>query len=128
MIHLDTSFLIRALIQGSPQDLLLRRWIRAGEPLGMSAIAWVEFLCGPVDGDQVQLASQIITERTNFSEDHAVIASRLFNASGRHRGSLIDCIIAATAVATDTQLATANATDFRQFQSSGLEILEADKA
>lgn len=128
MIHLDTSFLIRALIQGSPQDVLLRRWIRAGEPLGMSAIAWVEFLCGPVDGDQVQLASQIITERTNFSEDHAVIASRLFNASGRRRGTLIDCMIAATAVAADAQLATENVTDFRRFQKSGVQILQADKS
>jgi len=94
----------------------------------MSAIAWVEFLCGPVDGHQLGLASQIITERTDFSEDHAVIASRLFNESGRRRGTLIDCMIAATAAASDAQPATENVTDFLRFQRSGLQILQADKA
>ena len=48
MIHLDTSFLIRALDPGSPEDLELRGWIREGETLGMSTVAWAELLCGPL--------------------------------------------------------------------------------
>lgn len=39
MIHLDTSFLIGALDQGSPQDRSLRRWVGGGETLTMSAVA-----------------------------------------------------------------------------------------
>ena len=42
MIHLDTSFLIRALVRGSAQDKRLRGWLGAGEPIGMSSIAWAE--------------------------------------------------------------------------------------
>ncbi len=36
MIHLDTSFLIRALDLGSPEDLRLRGWIGKGETMGIA--------------------------------------------------------------------------------------------
>ena len=51
MIHLDTSFLIRALARGLPEDRRLRGWLRSQEPLGMSSISWAEFLCGPVGAE-----------------------------------------------------------------------------
>ena len=35
VIHLDTSFLIRALVRETPQDRRLREWLRAGERLGI---------------------------------------------------------------------------------------------
>ena len=47
VIHLDTSFLIRGLVHGSAEDRRLRDWLKKGETLGMSVIAWAEFLCGP---------------------------------------------------------------------------------
>ena len=47
MIHLDTSFLIRALIPGTREESKLRRWVGDGEALAMSSVAWAEFLCGP---------------------------------------------------------------------------------
>ena len=125
MIYLDTSFLIRALVRGSSQDRLLREWIRAGEPLGVSAVVWAEFLCGPVREQEVRWAAEVVAERTDFTEDHAAIAARLFNESGRRRGSLIDCMIAATAMAVDAPLATENIADFRRLQASGLRILGA---
>jgi hypothetical protein len=40
VIHLDTSFLIRALVRDSPEDERLRAWLGAGKPLAMSAVAW----------------------------------------------------------------------------------------
>ena len=49
MIHLDTSFLIRALAAGTPEDVRIRQWLAAGEALGVSSLAWCEFLCGPLD-------------------------------------------------------------------------------
>ena len=107
---------------------MLREWISAGETLGTSAIAWTEFVCGPIRDQELQLATAVITERANFTKDHAVIAARLFNESGRRRGTLIDCMIAATALAADAPIATGNAADFRRFEASGLQILQADKA
>jgi predicted nucleic acid-binding protein len=48
MIHLDTSFLIiHALVRPSRADKRLRKWLRDGDGLAISSIAWEEFLCGP---------------------------------------------------------------------------------
>jgi predicted nucleic acid-binding protein len=125
MIHLDTSFLIRALVRGSAEDQRLRDWLRKGEPLGMSAIAWAEFLCGPVKVAQLQLVGLIVSQRTPFAEDDAVLAARLFNDSGRRRGSLADCMIAAAAIRERAPLATDNPSDFRRFHSAGLRTVGA---
>ncbi len=123
MIHLDTSFLIRALNLGTPEDRKLREWIGAGETLSMSTVAWAEFLCGPLDESEIALADQIVGQRSDFTPDQAVIAARLFNESGRRRGSLIDCMIAAAALADGAPIATENVADFRRFQNSGLKII-----
>ena len=125
MIHLDTSFLVRAFVPGSRQDTKLREWIGAGEPVRMSAIAWTEFLCGPVDARQAELASSIVSERIAFTEEDASRAAWLFNASGRRRGTLVDCMIAAAALHAGAAVATANHSDFRRFEALGL-ILAAE--
>ena len=122
MIHLDTSFLIRALDPASVEDHKLRDWIGRGETLGMSTIAWAELLCGPLSSSEMEWAAEIVGQRRDFTAEHAVIAARLFNESGRRRGSLIDCMIAAAALADGASVATANATDFRRFATSGLEL------
>ena len=122
MIHLDTSFLIRALVRGSPEDARLREWIRANKPLGMSAIAWAEFLCGPVDETVLSLASAVVARRFQFTEEMATMAARLFNGSGRRRGTMIDCMIAATALVEETAVATSNPGDFSRFGAFGLAL------
>ena len=122
MIHLDTSFLIRALVRGSPEDARLREWIRANEPLGMSTIAWAEFLCGPVDETVLSLASAVVARRFQFTEEMATMAARLFNGSDRRRGTMIDCMIAATALAEEAAVATSNPGDFSRFEAFGLAL------
>lgn len=122
MIHLDTSFLIRALVRGSPEDRKLREWLGASEILGMSAVAWAEFLCGPVDNSELKLATGIIRRRSNFSDEQATMAARLFNESGRQRGTFVDCMIAATALSEGALIATSNVPDFRRFETFGLKI------
>ena len=122
MIHLDTGFLIRALVRGSPEDRRLREWLGRSESLSMSTIAWAEFLCGPIDDAQLKLSTGIIRIHGNFTPELAKIAARLFNDSGRRRGTFIDCMIAATALSEGALIATTNVTDFRRFEAFGLKI------
>ncbi|HSD52913.1 MAG TPA: PIN domain-containing protein [Burkholderiales bacterium] len=122
MIVLDTSFLIRALARGSAQDARLREWLRNGEEVGMSAIAWAELLCRPIEPEAVDLAARVVSRRVAFGEEDATVAARLFNDTGRRRGSLTDCMIAATALRLDAPLATDNPADFRRFEPAGLRL------
>lgn len=122
MIHLDTSFLIRALRRGSPEDRKMRRWIQDGEILSMSAIAWGEFLCGPLFAGDLEIATEVVEQRHDFTEEQALIAARLFNESGRRRGSLSDCMIAAAAVSHGAALATTNSADFQRLEGSGITL------
>jgi predicted nucleic acid-binding protein len=123
VIHLDTSFLIRALAGDSAHDRHLRDWIGLGEPMGMSAIGWAEFLCGPVGLTEIALARRILGEPVTFVGDDATLAARLFNDGGRRRGSLVDCMIAAVALRADARLATANPSDFRRYEGAGLRLM-----
>lgn len=50
----------------------------------------------------------------------AALSVRLFNESGRRRATLMDCMIAATAITERTRIATANLKDFRKFERFGL--------
>ncbi len=72
IIHLDTSFLIRALNASSGEDKQLRRWMADGVKLGMSAIGWAEFLCGPLDQRQLALAAAIVGEPEPFVEQDSI--------------------------------------------------------
>ncbi len=123
MIQLDTSFLIRGLVRGSGEDQLLREWLSAGETLEASAIAWAEFLCGPLDDSHLQLASRVVTHRLPFAEEDAELAAKLLNDSGRRRGSFVDCLIAAVALRSGAPLATSNPSDFERFAPAGLKVL-----
>ncbi len=122
MIHLDTSLLIRALVPGSSEDHRLRRWLRAGETIGVSAIVWAEFLCGPLDSHHVELVKVVIGESLAFLPQDAQSAARLFNLLGRRRGTLIDCMIAATAMREGAALATSNVEDFLRLEPHGLRL------
>lgn len=117
MIHLDTSFLIRVLAREPRADRRMRGWLRTGEPIGISVIAWAEFLCGPIEPAAAALAARVIPIREGFLEEDAGAAARLFNGGGRRRGTLADCMIAATALRAGAALATANPTDFRRFDT-----------
>ena len=125
MLLVDASFLIRALVPGSPQDAKLREWLAAGEELGLSAVAWCEFLCGPVEPRLVDHVARIVPRRFAFDDEEAALAGALFNQAGRRRGSLPDCMIAATAIRLAVPLATENVADFSRFESAGLVVVAA---
>lgn len=122
VIHLDTSFLIGALIAESPEDALLRRWFRSGKTVRLSSIVWAEFLCGPVPDIAAEEAAELFGEPVAFDGISATLAAQLFNTSGRRRGSMIDCMIAAIALNDEATLATRNVADFKRFASAGLVL------
>jgi predicted nucleic acid-binding protein len=122
MIHLDTSFLIRALVPGSSEGVRLGRWLRGDLPVRMSSIAWTEFLCGPVEPEAARLAGRVVGESVPFATGDAELAASLFNQSGRRRGALNDCMIAATAIGAAAELATSDRVDFERFRSAGLVL------
>ena len=122
MIHLDTSFLIKALPLGSPEERALQEWIDTDEALAVSAVAWTEFLCGPFEPAALEVAARVIDRYIDFTSAHAEVAARLFNLSGRRRRLFTDCMIAAAAIVENAPLATTNERDFRQFESEGLTL------
>jgi predicted nucleic acid-binding protein len=111
-LHLETSFLIRALIQSSPEHALLRNWLEEGRKPDMSSIAWAEFLSGPLSEDHLTQATMILNELLPFDPEDAAVAAELFNRSGRKRQIFRDCLIAASALRHGAEIATSNRSDF----------------
>ena len=123
MIHLDTNFLIGLLVKGSSQAVEVDRWLANGESLAASAIAWTEFLSGPITAVQVSRAEAVLQSRIiPFGQPEAALAAELFNKTGRRRGSRFDCLIAATAMQAQAEVATMNQRDFSFFVSHGLKL------
>ena len=83
MILLDTSFLIRALQKGSPQDVQLRAWLLTEETLAISTIAAAEFLCGPAGTNDPQLIDRVLPIQIPFSDKDPVVAAKLLRTEGR---------------------------------------------
>src|SRR5665647_3072173 len=96
MIHLDTNFLLASLMPSTPESRQVSQWLGAGETVSLSVIAWAEFLCGPVTPQQTALATAAFPDPVALIPQDAALAAELFNATGRRRGSLADCLIAAT--------------------------------
>jgi predicted nucleic acid-binding protein len=122
MIFLDTNFLIGLLMPGTAFDRRTRQWLAAGETLGISTIAWSEFLCGPLSLDDAAAAAELLPDPEPLLPADAARAAELFNATGRRRGSLADCLIAATCLRLGAPLATDNTDDFRRFEAMGLRL------
>jgi predicted nucleic acid-binding protein len=126
MIHLDTNYLIGFLVAGSPEAHRVDQWLAEGESLAASALAWTEFLNGPVQSYEIPLVEAVIGSRiVSFDKGMAALAAELFNKTGRRRGSRFDCLIAATAIVSQAQIATINESDFKVFVAHGLKLAVA---
>jgi len=123
MIQLDTNYLIGLLVKGSPEASEVDGWLAAGQPLAASAIAWTAFLNGPVTPLEISRVEAILQSRiVAFGRPEAVLAAELFNQTGRRRGSRFDCLVAATAILAQAELATLNQSDFKPFAPHGLKL------
>jgi len=123
MIHLDANILIGAANRLSSTETILRNWLQREESFAASAIAWAEFLNGPVSPQQVQKVDNLIQGRiVSFGRVEAQMAAGLFNQTGRRRGSRPDCFVAATAICSRVPLATQDHKDFSLFVPFGLRL------
>jgi predicted nucleic acid-binding protein len=92
MIQLDTNYLIGLLAVPSPFQSQLLGWFNAGEKFAISSIAWSEFLGGPVTQHEIRDAVIILEERIiAFGIIEAEIAAKIYNQTGRRRGTRDDC-------------------------------------
>lgn len=124
MILLDTNVLVRMLIGGTAAAEMVPQWIGAGEDLCTAAIAWYEFVSGPVDDEGVALVSAAIGDRIlPFTADCAREAARIWNATGRVRRMRVDAMIGATAIVFGASVATSNIDDFRPFGEFGPSVV-----
>ena len=72
-----------------------------------------------MDREEVELATDILREQVPFLPEDSVVAARVFNLNVGRRGSLTDCMIAATAIRCDAALPTRDLADFRELNSLG---------
>lgn len=123
MLHLDTNALIALPVWAREGHTLIER-VLSGEQAAVSAVAWYEFLCGPVAQKEIELASAFIENRViPVDADHAALAAELFNASGRRRVLRTDTLIAAVALHADADLVTLNRKDFEAINAPRLRLL-----
>ena len=122
MIHLDTNFLIDSLVPGSAQEAQLVGWLGVGETLGISALAWGEFLCGPLSPAAETLARRLFPDAIAIERTDAEKAAEFFNLTGRRSKSYADCCIAAIAIRAQASLATSNRDDFTPMVPHGLVL------
>jgi predicted nucleic acid-binding protein len=83
MIHLDTNYLIGLLVRGSREASDVDQWLASGEALAASAIAWTEFLNGPVTAAEASQVEAVLQSKiVSFGKAEAALAADLFNKTG----------------------------------------------
>lgn len=88
----------------------------------MSTLAWAELLCGLGEPAEEALARRIVREHIPVSLEEANEAARLFKLTGQRSGTLLDCVVAASAISADSPLATAEPQEFQDLRAHGLQM------
>jgi predicted nucleic acid-binding protein len=123
VIHLDTGVAIHATRVASPSAVAVQRWLESRTPLAMCTMAWGELLCGPLLPGEETFLRAAVADVVAVDAADVELAARLFNATGRRRGSFADCVIAASAIQRGAPLATTNASDFEPMSTFGLDLI-----
>jgi predicted nucleic acid-binding protein len=100
----------------------LRGWLGAGETVGLSAMTWAEFLCGPFNPGDEALTQTLLPLIEPLTPEDSKKGAELFNATGRRSRPLADCLITAVALCLGAQVATGNLSDFQPFVAYGLVL------
>jgi predicted nucleic acid-binding protein len=122
-VHLDNSFLVRALSGPGFERERLSQFADSDHVLQMSAVAWYEFARGPRTPEQLGVARALLHDDgiVPFSEDFAELAAEVFRQLGSPRRRATDIAIAVTAMALGARLVTGNAADFKGI--AGLDLV-----
>jgi predicted nucleic acid-binding protein len=125
-LHLDTNALIALADPLGETVVQVRQRVQEGILPEVSAVAWHEFVRGPLLPDELLRIERVVGARIRpVTRSTAELAARLFNATGRRRASTADCFIAASAMEHQAELMTANRADFTLFEPFGLKLFEA---
>jgi len=118
--HLDTDFLVKALLSPGAERDLLRQIADSAAEIEISALAWYEFCRGPRLPEQEAVARGFLEDEgiIAFNETLASASADLFRRLGSPRRRALDVAIAATAIARGARLLTGNTRDY-----SGIEGL-----
>ena len=122
-LHLDTNCLIDLLLGNNKTRSVLKTKLLAGWNCSTSAIAWHEFVCGPLTQEKRQDIWDFLEGRI-LPLDFAIaeLAAEIFNKTGCKKGSKPDCIIAATAIHHKAKLLTWNKVDFKSMKKLGFAL------
>jgi predicted nucleic acid-binding protein len=122
---LDTNALIALSDSSHPLFLLIEERLREGWTAVTDAVAWHEYVRGPLLEEDRERALLVVEQRVSVvTRAMAEKAAEFFNATGRRRGSTADCLIAAACLRGDAELVTANEIDFLPFVSCGLRLCQ----
>jgi predicted nucleic acid-binding protein len=125
-LHLDTNALIALSDPSHPLFLRIERHLEDGWTAGTDAVAWHEYVRGPLLAEDRERVLLIIENRVSaLTRDIAERAAVLFNVTGRRRASTANCLIAAACLEADAELVTDNASDFAVFTRHGMKICMA---
>lgn len=122
-LHLDTNALIALVDPLGSTVVQVRKRAQEGILPEASAVAWHEFVRGPLLSDELLRIERVVGSRIRpMTRATAELAARLFNATGRRRASTADCLIAASAIEHKAELMTANLAGFILFEPFGLQL------
>jgi predicted nucleic acid-binding protein len=127
--HLDTNALIALADPGQSVVRQVRGRTLARSLPSASAVAWHEFVRGPLTPDELLRVERVVGDRIQaVTRSTSELAARLFNATGRRRASTADCFIAAAALEAGAELFAAKTEDFEPFVPLGLRLMMAGEA
>lgn len=122
-LHLDTNALIALSDPSHPLFLRIEQRLREGWTTDTDAVAWHEYVRGPLLKEDRERAMLVIGNRvSDLTRPVAEKAAEWFNATGRRRASTADCLIAAACLHEDAELVTNNVDDFTPFIPHGLKL------
>lgn len=123
MIHLDTDALVALPLWAREGHPTIQR-IAEGEPAAVCALVWYEFVIGPVEQSEIELAHAFLQGRiVGIDEQDATLAATLFKGADRKRPLKTDALIAAAAIRANALFVTINTTDFEPFVPYGLRLM-----
>ncbi|MDB2310937.1 PIN domain-containing protein [Opitutales bacterium] len=122
---LDTNALIALSDPHHKMFQAIEASLRRGARASTCSVAWHEYVGGPLlDKDQARALRVIESRMIALERRNAEMATELYNATGRRRGSTADCLIASVAIDTKAELMTLNTSDFKLFVPCGLLLTD----